>query len=61
MQSDGGFRIGPWRVSPLTGEIESSDRAVHLEPKVMEVLVVLAENAGSVVLRDELLERIWGA
>lgn len=61
MQFDGGFCIGPWRVSPLTGEIESSDRAVHLEPKVMEVLVVLAENAESVVLRDELLQRIWGA
>lgn len=60
MDIQGGFRIGPWTVSPLTGEIESDGRSVHLEPKVMEVLVVLAEKAESVVLRDELLNRVWG-
>ncbi|HEY5666114.1 MAG TPA: winged helix-turn-helix domain-containing protein [Gammaproteobacteria bacterium] len=56
-----GFRIGSWAVSPLTGEIRSADQAVHLEPKVMEVLMVLAEKAESVVLRDELLASVWGA
>ena len=56
-----GFRIGPWSVSPLTGEIASNGQSVHLEPKVMEVLVVLAEQPESVVLRDELLEKVWGA
>jgi DNA-binding winged helix-turn-helix (wHTH) protein/tetratricopeptide (TPR) repeat protein len=60
MDMQRGFRIGPWSVSPLTGEIESGGRSVHLEPKVMEVLVVLAEKAETVVLREELLDRIWG-
>ena len=60
MDMQGGFRIGPWTVSPLTGEIESDGRSVHLEPKVMEVLVILAEKAESVVLREELLDRVWG-
>ena len=61
MDIRGGFRIGPWGVSPLTGEIESAGKTVHLEPKVMEVLVALAEKAESVVLREELLEKVWGA
>lgn len=56
-----GFRIGPWEVSPLTGEIKSAARTVHLEPKVMEVLVALADKAESVVLREELLGKVWGA
>lgn len=60
MDYQGGFRIGPWTVSPLTGEIESGGTSVHLEPKVMEVLVVLAEKAKTVVLREQLLDRIWG-
>jgi DNA-binding winged helix-turn-helix (wHTH) protein len=56
-----GFRIGPWAVSPLTGEIVSDDRAVHLEPKVMEVLVALAAQAETLVLRDDLLLEVWGS
>ncbi len=56
----GGFRVGEWDVLPLSGDIRSASASVHLEPKVMEVLVALAERAESVVLRDELLEKIWG-
>src|SRR4029077_2361664 len=29
------------------------------EPKIMQVLVVLAERAGEVVTRDELMSRVW--
>jgi len=61
MDMQRGFRLGAWNVSPLTGEIESAGETVHLEPKVMEVLVVLAEHAGDLVLRDALLDRVWGA
>ena len=32
---------------------------VRLEPKVMDVLVVLATYAGHVVSREELLNRVW--
>lgn len=56
-----GFRVGRWVVSPLSGDVQSGDDIVHLEPKVMEVLVALAEQAESVVLRDELLQKVWGA
>src|SRR5262245_17493027 len=32
---------------------------VQVEPKIMQVLVALAERPGSVVSRDELMERVW--
>ncbi len=33
---------------------------IHLRPKSLEVLTVLAENAGRVVSKNELIERVWG-
>jgi len=36
------------------------DGTVHLEPKVMEVLVCLASNPGHVVEREEILDEVWG-
>jgi len=55
-----GFRIGAWEVHPLTGEVSGTGTSTHLEPKVMEVLVALAQRPGEVVEREELLRRVWG-
>lgn len=54
------FRIGEWRIYPLRNEIEGEGRQTRLEPRVMQVLVELAGNAGEVCLRSDLLERVWG-
>ena len=61
MDMQRGFRLGAWKVSPLTGEIESAGQITRLEPKVMEVLVVLAGHDGELVTRDALLDSVWGA
>jgi TolB-like protein/DNA-binding winged helix-turn-helix (wHTH) protein/thioredoxin-like negative regulator of GroEL len=55
----GGFRIGDLRVNPRTGDVSGPGGREQLDPKVMGVLVMLAERAGEVVLRDELLARLW--
>jgi TolB-like protein/DNA-binding winged helix-turn-helix (wHTH) protein len=55
-----GFRIGPFEVRPLTGEVSGPHGTTHLEPKVIEVLVALALKPGDVVEREELLQRVWG-
>jgi len=55
-----GFRLGAWEVRPLSGEISGADVTLHVEPKVMEVLLLLARRPGEVVERDDLLTRIWG-
>lgn len=44
----------------VSGEEVAGETALHIEPKVMEVLLCLAAKSGSVVRRDELLEQVWG-
>ncbi len=55
-----GFHVGEWTAEPLRGQLVSGDMREHIEPRIMEVLIVLAENAGEVVERDALLLRVWG-
>ena len=55
-----GFRLGPWSIEPLRGAVTGPNgEAEHLEPKVMDVLVVLAEHGNELVTRDELFEAVW--
>jgi TolB-like protein/DNA-binding winged helix-turn-helix (wHTH) protein/Tfp pilus assembly protein PilF len=54
------FRVGPWKIEPLRGAVTDPDgKAQHLEPKVMDVFVCLAEHANELVTRDQLLETVW--
>ncbi len=54
-------RVGEWRVEPLRGALFDPDgKSHHLKPKVMDVLLCLAEHAGQPVTRDELIECVWG-
>ena len=55
-----GFRLGECVVHPLQGLIERPEGSEHVQPKVMEVLLCLAERPGDVVERDELVDRVWG-
>jgi TolB-like protein/DNA-binding winged helix-turn-helix (wHTH) protein/tetratricopeptide (TPR) repeat protein len=54
-----GFQLGVWRVHPDQGLLEGEDGQFHLEPKVMEVLVYLAQNQDKVVKRDDLINEVW--
>lgn len=56
---DADLRIGKWRISPALDRISSAEGELHLEPKVMDVLVVLARHAGRVVSKDEILDAVW--
>ena len=51
------FKIGKLRVFPAVLQLEFDGARETLEPRVMQVLVVLARAQGSIVTRDELLER----
>ena len=51
--------IGEWWVDRATNEIGRAEDVVRLEPKVMEVLIVLADRAGTVVSREALLSAVW--
>ena len=54
-----GFLLGPWQIYPDRNLITAGEEQVHLEPKVMEVLLCLARHQGEVVKRDELIDRVW--
>ena len=55
-----GFRIGPWWIEPLLGAVTgTNDEVLHLEPKVMDVFLCLAEHANELVTRNQLLDAVW--
>jgi Tol biopolymer transport system component/DNA-binding winged helix-turn-helix (wHTH) protein len=54
------FSLGPLRVRPSARQVSTGDTTETVEPRVMQVLVVLAGAAGAVVSREQLIERCWG-
>lgn len=54
------FYVGPWLVVPELLRIVREADSVTIEPKMMAVLVHLAQRPGEVISRDELLSSIWG-
>jgi TolB-like protein/DNA-binding winged helix-turn-helix (wHTH) protein/Tfp pilus assembly protein PilF len=54
-----GFRIGDWEVYPLENLLKGPNRECILEPKVMDVLVLLARSQGGVVSRQQILDNVW--
>ncbi|HEY7840616.1 MAG TPA: winged helix-turn-helix domain-containing protein, partial [Gammaproteobacteria bacterium] len=55
-----GFALADWQVRPMAGLLERNGHKVHVEPKVMDVLLCLARHSGDVVTRDMLLAEVWG-
>lgn len=55
-----GFRLGRWTVEPLLGSISGQDGDTqHVEPKVMDVLVLLAARPQQLLTRNEIIEAVW--
>lgn len=53
------FLFGEWLVDPSTNSIHQSGERKQMEPRAMEVLVVLCKAAGRIVSADELLAQCW--
>lgn len=53
------FALGGIMVRPSSREIECRSGRESLEPRVMQVLVALADAQGAVVSRDHLVRRCW--
>lgn len=51
--------IAGWRVDADANRLEKDGKEVRLEPRVMQVLLYLAENVGQAVSRDELMSKVW--
>src|SRR5438093_5492833 len=54
-----GFVVGEWTVAPSRNLLMRGDEQVRVEPRVMDVLVHLAQQADQPVSKEELIERVW--
>jgi TolB-like protein/DNA-binding winged helix-turn-helix (wHTH) protein len=52
-------KIGDWTVRPSANLLERDGASLRIEPRAMDVLMVLASHAGQVVSVDELLAAVW--
>jgi Tol biopolymer transport system component/DNA-binding winged helix-turn-helix (wHTH) protein len=55
----GAFHIGDWIVEPQINCIKRGTHSHHLEPKVMQVLVVLASHSDEVLSKERLIHAVW--
>jgi transcriptional activator of cad operon len=53
------FQLGAWLVDPTLDTISRAGQTLKLEPRMMRLLVCLAESAGAVVSQDRLLAEVW--
>jgi DNA-binding winged helix-turn-helix (wHTH) protein len=53
------FKVGPWLVDPGLNTASRNGSSIHLAPKVMDVLVCLAEHTGETVSKETLLQTVW--
>ena len=53
------YEFGPFCLSPRERLLLHNGQRVELTPKAFETLLVLAQNSGHVLKKEELLQRIW--
>lgn len=56
---EGNFRVGKWFIEPTLNSISANGGTRRVEPKVMQVLVRLAERPGAVLPKEQLLRAVW--
>jgi TolB-like protein/DNA-binding winged helix-turn-helix (wHTH) protein/Tfp pilus assembly protein PilF len=55
----GDFQVGPWLIEPSLNAVSHNGESIHLSPKVMSVLVCLAQHPGQSVSKEDLLQTVW--
>lgn len=53
------YSFGEYKIDKSAYQLLANGVPVAVEPQVFDLLLLLAANAGRVVTRDEILERIW--
>ena len=53
------LRIRSLRLIPDERQLLRDNQPVQLTPKFFDLLVVLVENSGHLIAKDELLKRLW--
>jgi len=53
------YAFGPFRLDYAQRLLFRQDQLIPLTPKVLQILMVLVENCGRVVSKDELMKAVW--
>ena len=53
------FRVGEWLAEPMANRLTSGDDVRRVEPKVMEVLALMASQPGETVTKDQFMAEVW--
>src|SRR5262245_61234682 len=53
------YEFGPFRLDPSKRRLLRDGEVLRLTPKAFDLLLVLVEESGRTVEKDELLERVW--
>jgi len=53
------YEFGPYRLDPAQQLLTDGSRKIPLTPKAFQTLLVLVENQGRLVAKEELLEKVW--
>lgn len=56
---DVSYAFGPFRLDPAAGRLLRAGEVVPLTPKLFDTLLLFVENAGRVLSREMITERIW--
>lgn len=59
MQTRNSLRIGDFDVEPSLNQLHKGPERLTVEPRAMDLLMLLAESPGQVFGRDEILQRVW--
>src|SRR5271169_2525404 len=60
-QAVGYFQFGVFEVDSSCGEVRKRGAKIKLQEKLFQLLVLLLENAGETVTREELRRGLWPA
>lgn len=56
---DSKIQVGKWILSPHLCEISDGENTLHLEPKSMDLLLLLANAKGDLVTRKQIMDVVW--
>ena len=54
------WRFGPFELDVRAYQLRRQGRAIRLERRPMDLLILLVERRGELVTREEIIERLWG-
>ena len=60
MRTNGLYRFGEFRVDPKNRLLLRGSETIPITPKAFDLLLLFIENSGTLLEKDELIERLWG-